>query len=122
VTDIDRSVKFYEKLPGIKEHFRLTGEEGQVWLVYMKVGERQFIELFPGAQGPFERSTNAGFAHICLEVDDIPALYKTLQEEGIKTHRAPEMGLDNAMQVWIDDPDGNPIEFHQFFPDSLQLK
>jgi catechol 2,3-dioxygenase-like lactoylglutathione lyase family enzyme len=122
VTDMDRSLEFYLRLPGVEEQFRLTKDDGAVWLVYLRVAPGQFIELFPRAQGPSDRPTNAGYCHFCLEVDDIQELYRALLESGLTPRGEPKLGADGSWQLWIEDPDGNPIEFHQFTPDSMQLK
>ena len=122
VTDMDRSLEFYLRLPGVEEQFRLTKDDGSVWLVYLRVAPGQFIELFPRAEGPYERPTNAGYSHFCLEVDDIQALYRAFVESGLTPKGEPKLGGDGSWQLWIEDPDGNPIEFHQFTPDSMQVK
>lgn len=122
VTDMDRSIDFYLKIPGVSEQFRLNKDDGSIWLIYLRVGPRQFVELFPRAQGPYERPTNAGYSHFCLEVDDIQAMYEALVANGITPKSEPKLGADGSFQIWIDDPDGNPIEFHQFTEGSLQLK
>ena len=70
VAEIDRSLEFYRKL-GAEETFRLLREDGSLGLVYLRVAGTQFIELFPGANGPHERPSNARYVHMCLEVDDI---------------------------------------------------
>jgi lactoylglutathione lyase len=68
VTDIDRSIEFYCKKLGLKEAFRLNHENGELMLVYLKVAEGQFIELFPGGidKGKDE-DERASFKHLCLE-------------------------------------------------------
>ncbi|MHB0913766.1 MAG: VOC family protein [Armatimonadota bacterium] len=121
VTDLERSLEFYTKIPGIEEHFRLTWEDGRVRLVYLRVGRDQFIELFPRAEQPFARTSNAGLDHFCLEVDDIRAMQDSLAAKGILPTRGPNLGADGAWQFWVQDPDGNFFEFHQFTPDSMQL-
>ena len=121
VTDIDRSLDFYTRIPGVTEQFRLNREDGALWLVYLRVGPRQYVELFPRAEGPYERSTNAGYAHFCLEVDDIQAMHRELTENGIIPDSAPRMGQDGSWQIWIRDPDGNPIEFQELTRESRQL-
>lgn len=121
VTDIERALDFYLKIPGMSEQFRLSKDDGTPWLIYLRVGDRQFVELFPRAEGECERPVNAGYAHMCLEVDDIQEMHRAVVGEGIVPHSEPEMGADGSWQFWINDPDGNPIEFHQFTKDSLQL-
>jgi len=122
VTDIERSLEFYLRMPGVAEKFRLNKEDGSVWLIYLEVGTGQFIELFPKGQGPYQRLVNAGYTHCCLEVDDIYAWHRELIEAGITPKAEPKLGADGSLQLWIEDPDGNPIEFHQFTPDSKQTR
>ncbi len=119
VTDIDRALDFYLRIPGVREHFRLHKEDGSLWLVYLRVADYQFIELFPRASGPYERPTHAGFAHFCMETDDIAALHRELTANGIIPDSEPRMGADGSWQMWIHDPDGNPIEFQQFIEGSM---
>jgi lactoylglutathione lyase len=121
VTDLEKSVEFYSDILGLREQFRLTGEDGTPWLVYLQVAPNQFIELFPGAEGPHQPPRNAGAVHVCLEVDDIQASYRELTERGLIATGEPILGADQSWQFWTSDPDGNPIEFHQFTPDSMQL-
>ena len=121
VTDLEKSVEFYSEILGLREQFRLTGEDGSPWLVYLEIAPHQFIELFPGAEGPHEAPAKSGAVHICLEVDDIQASYRELTERGLTATGEPILGGDQSWQFWTTDPDGNPIEFHQFTPESLQF-
>lgn len=121
VTDLDRSLAFYTDVIGLKEAFRLTREDGRPWLVYVEVAPMQFIELFPGAEGPREELKNSGLVHICLEVEDIQAAARELQSRGAEIVRGPSLGGDGSWQFWVRDPDGNQIEFHQFGAESRQV-
>lgn len=123
VSEMERALAFYCGVLGLKEQFRLTGEQGQVWLVYLKISDRQFIELFPGAGGPHHDAGTAGTVHLCLEVDDIHAAFKELTSRGLvpANGQGPVYAADKAWQFWTNDPDGNPIEFHQFTPESMQV-
>lgn len=121
VTDVEKSVEFYCDVLGLREKFRLTDEEGNPHLVYVQVAEGQFIELFPGAEGANVRAKTSGLVHICLEVEDIQNAFAELAERGLKATGEPKLGGDNSWQFWTTDPDGNPIEFHQFTPESMQL-
>ena len=121
VTDMDKSLDFYCRILGLPEQFRLTREDGGLWLVYLKVAERQFIELFPGAKGSYVRPDTPAMVHICLEVDDIQAAYREFTSRGLVPHKEPILGGDSSWQFWTSDPDGNPVEFHQFTPESKQI-
>jgi lactoylglutathione lyase len=119
VTDIDRSMDFYLRIPGVKEHFRLHKEDGGLWLIYLRIAPYQFVELFPRAQGSYQPPTHAGYSHLCMETDDIHGLYKELVANGVTPDFEPKMGADGSLQIWIHDPDGTPIEFQQFIEGSM---
>ena len=121
VTDLDRSLEFYTKVLGLPEQFRLTNDEGHPWLVYLKITDGQFIELFPTAKGAHVKPEGSAVVHICLQVDDIQEAYRELTSRGLVAQGQPILGADNSWQFWIEDPDGNPIEFHQFTAESMQI-
>ena len=121
VTDIERSIDFYVNVLGLTEQFRLCNEQGKPHLVYIRIADGQFIELFGGATGQHKPSPTAGPVHLCLEVDDIQQAYVTVTSRGGKSlHGKPTFEADYAWQFWTEDPDENPIEFHQFTDESLQ--
>ena len=120
VTDMEKSLRFYRDVLGFRESFRLMRDDGSLHLIYLQVAPGQIIELFPNAEGPSERAKCSGLAHICLEVDDIHESYRELTGRGLAASREPTLGKDRTWQFWTEDPDGTPIEFHQFTPESLQ--
>lgn len=121
VTDLDAALDFYCGKLGFQEHFRLQHDDGQVWLVYLRVSDGQFVELFPKAEAPHQRTSAAGLQHLCFETPDIHELHAHLTGLGASPHSEPKLGADGAWQFWISDPDGMPIEFQQFTPESRQL-
>jgi hypothetical protein len=58
--------------------------------------------------------------HLCLEVEDIPALRTTLIARGIETTKLL-FGIDSSWKMWCKDPDGTPIEFYQSTAQSNQF-
>ena len=121
VADIDRSLAFYRDTLGFAEMMRLNHEDGRLWLVYLHITDSQFIELFPDGEGA--RAPGAGATainHFCLECDDLDVTAAALRSLGVALTVEPKMGLDNNRQCWIEDPDGNRIEFMQMSPDSMQ--
>jgi catechol 2,3-dioxygenase-like lactoylglutathione lyase family enzyme len=114
--DLTRSVAYYEKL-GFQTLFRFT-RRGAEFGVYMKLSEGNFIEIFEDpAMGPV---VNNGLAHFCLETADIDAVIARLTERGIPC-TPKKLGVDNTWQIWLEDPDGNRFEVHQYTPASTQL-
>lgn len=120
VSDMDRALDFYCRGLGLREKFRLTRDDGSIWLVYLQVGPKQFVELFPGASGPREDDGRAGPVHFCLEVDDIQQTYRELLSRDLPMRGEPVLGGDGSWQIWTSDPDGTQIEFHQFTEQSRQ--
>lgn len=121
VTDLNRALAFYTGVLGLPEQFRLTNDRSEPWLAYVRVAGNQFIELFGSATSPNAPTKSAGPVHLCLEVDDIHDAFNHITSKGIQPlHGPPKLEADHAWQFWIADPDGNPIEFHQFTEQSLQ--
>jgi lactoylglutathione lyase len=121
VSDLDSSLAFYRDTLGFAEMMRLYNDTGDTWLVYLRVTDTQFVELFPGGQG--ERAPNAkatAINHICLQVIDVDLAADALRNLGIKLTVEPKVGLDGNRQAWFEDPDGNRIELMQMMPGNMQ--
>lgn len=122
VADIERSLEFYRDRLGFAEMMRLNGDDGSLWLVYLRITDTQFIELFPGGKGEQAPGPDrVAINHFCLECTDIQAAAEALRAAGIALTVEPKMGADNNWQCWIADPDGNRIEFMQMAENAMQL-
>ncbi len=122
VSNLEESLKFYCDILGFKEAFRLYNDQGELWIVYLKISENNFIELFP-YKGELEKGyNNRSFQHLCLLVDDIDKTLDDLSKRGLIINGKPNKGKDGNYQYWLTDPDGNRIELMQIMPDSLQAK
>ena len=122
VRDVQASLDFYVNKLGFAEMFRLE-REGRLWIVYLRVTDDQYIELFPDGVG--ERSAGAtitGINHICLGVDDIDLVIGQLKAAGVKLTADKKMGVDHNFQAWIEDPDGNRLELMQLTDRAMQLE
>jgi len=123
VSDLDRSLEFYVDKLGFPEMMRLYNDAGDTWLVYLRITDTQYLEIFPGAEGDRAPGWNAnGMNHMCLESDDVAALVQELEAAGIPLLMPLKLALDGNWQAWIEDPDGNRIELMQMDPNSLQLQ
>ena len=79
--------------------------------------------LFPGGQGGRAPGRDAtAVNHFCLECDDLDVTAARLRDAGVKLTVESKMGLDGNRQCWIEDPDGNRIEFMQMSPSSMQVE
>jgi catechol 2,3-dioxygenase-like lactoylglutathione lyase family enzyme len=125
VNDLQSSIDFYEKL-GFPEFLRLTEEDGRPWIVYMRVTDEVYLELFPGGDGGRAGDPNiTGVNHLCLTTDDIEATAARLAAVGIPLV-APldpkRRGVDGNRGAWITDPDGNRIEIMEMAPGCAQYE
>lgn len=121
VADLDRSLAFYRDTLGFAEMMRINQEDGQLMLVYLRVTDTQFVELFPRGRGnaaPDEDTTS--MHHVCLQVQSIAETAAHLRKLGVELYRTPKLGLDGNNQCWIKDPDGNRIEFMEMLPGNMQ--
>lgn len=107
VTDLERSIKFYETALGLHESRRKQAEDGSFVLVYMTDGCSGFLlELtwLHDHSEPYELGENE--SHLCLRVDgDYEEVRKFHKEMGCVCFENEQMGL-----YFINDPDDYWIE------------
>jgi lactoylglutathione lyase len=116
--DLQRTLDFYGGALGMRKLFDFT-QKGEVIGFYLKASNATFIEVFRTTD---TNPTSDGhiLSHFCFETDSIEKLRQTLVDHG----HAPDeiiMGADNALQFWIQDPNGLNIEFQQYTEDSSQF-
>ncbi len=115
----EETLDFYTRILGFPKMFELLNDKGELWIVYLRVNDGVFIELFPkSGERPSERSRS--YSHLCLEVDDMDATVAEVTERGAVLDVGINRGKDGNRQAWIKDPEGNRIEFMEMAPDSLQ--
>jgi catechol 2,3-dioxygenase-like lactoylglutathione lyase family enzyme len=113
--DLEGIIKFYCEILGGCIIHEFVNPKGQRYGVFIEVGNRTFLEFFNVDQRP----TDGGLLrHICFEVDNIQQWIEHLKSKGIETE-AHRSRSDKTLQCWIDDPDGNKIEFHAIDQESL---
>jgi catechol 2,3-dioxygenase-like lactoylglutathione lyase family enzyme len=131
VSDIDRSIEFYQKYFGFElerksvfppefieavpqlyrqkkgtySHFAfLRSPDGVVLELF------QFSSMEPAEQPVWNRP---GYHHICLKVDNVIDTYKKMSADGIEFYFEPKIKEDSAeLSHWVffKDPDGNMVE------------
>lgn len=113
VGDIDRSIAFYtERLA-----FRLGMKTGTVFADVVR-GNLRLILSGPGSSGsrPMpdgRRQEPGGWNRILLTVDDLAGEIRRLEQAGVRFRNQTEEG-PGGKQILLEDPDGNPIELHEF--------
>ena len=78
VHDLDKSRAFYKDFLGFAEPYSLTNQDGSVRLTWIKINDRQSIELFPATTNGTDR-----LHHIALETDDAAGMRDYLAARGV---------------------------------------
>jgi lactoylglutathione lyase len=114
--DVDKSLAFYKDLLGYAEPYRLTKGSG-LHLTFLKINERQCIELFPEKEAGTDRLN-----HIALEVDDAEAMRVYLSSRGVKVPEKVGIGRIGNANFNITDPDGHTVEIVQYKPEGWTVR
>ena len=111
ITDIDRSVAFYNAL-GFEEIARMPIRDEAV-NVFMNLpgdGEKPRLELTYNF-GVTSYKLGTGYGHIALTTDDMAATLSRLAEQGITPEREPyRVREGGSLLCFVRDPDGYRIE------------
>ena len=117
VHDLDASRAFYKGLLGFQEPYSLLNTNGTVHLTFIKINDRQFIELFP------ERDTNSDrLNHIAIQTDDAEAMRAYLASRGVKVPDKANKGRIGNLEFNVVDPDGHQVEIVQYLPDGWTVR
>jgi lactoylglutathione lyase len=112
ITDIDRSVAFYNAL-GFKEIGRLPirDEAINVFMNMPDDGDQPRLELTYniGRDEPYDIGT--GYGHIAISTSDLDGALEQLAGQGIEPERAPYSVREGGSRLcFVRDPDGYRIE------------
>jgi lactoylglutathione lyase len=115
ITDIDRSVAFYEKLGfGELTRFELPDGATNVFMGLTDDGARLELTYNPGVAS-YEIGT--GYGHIAVTVDDMDGTLAQLAGEGIEPERPPYTVREGGSRLcFVRDPDDYRIELIEADP------
>jgi len=113
VGDLDRSIRFYTEVLGMKLLRQKDYPDGRFTLAFIGYGEESdntVIELtYNWDTDSYELGT--GYGHIALEVDDVYKATEEISKRGGKVLRdAGPMNAGTTIIAFIEDPDGYPVE------------
>ena len=111
VSDLAKAREFYERL-GFEEAFAMN-QGGSPTEAFLKVNDRQFIELYPQR----EASQAIGFMHVCFESADLAGLNRYYADQGLTPKAVRRAGAGNLLFT-MDGPENQNIEYTQYMPGS----
>jgi lactoylglutathione lyase len=114
--DVEKSLAFYHDFLGYNESFRLKRAGGELHLVFVKISDRQFIEVFPEKEAGTDRLN-----HIALEVEGAEAMRTYLAARGVKVPEKVPVGKIGNANFNITDPDGHTVEIVQYLPSGRSM-
>jgi lactoylglutathione lyase len=117
VHDLDKSRAFYKDFLGFDEPYSLKNPDGSLHLTWIKINDRQTIEIFPEKEANSDR-----LYHIALETDDAYAMRDYLAAHGVKVPDKVGKGKIGNSNYFINDPDGHIVEIVQYQPDGWTIQ
>jgi catechol 2,3-dioxygenase-like lactoylglutathione lyase family enzyme len=117
VKDIEKSRTFYKGFLGFDEPFSLDKPAGGLDLTFIKINDRQWIELFVDREPGSDR-----LHQIAFETDDAEELRAYLASQGVKVPEKVSKGRIGNLNFTVLDPDGHIVEFMQYLPESWTLR
>jgi lactoylglutathione lyase len=109
ITDIDRSVTFYEAL-GFEQRRRMGLPDGatNVFMGMPGGGERLELTYNPGVES---YELGSGYGHIAISAENLDGTLGRLSEHGIAPERPPYTVGDGGPRIaFVRDPDGYRVE------------
>ncbi len=115
VSDMAKARAFYEGFLGYQSPFSIPRKNPLEHLVWIKINDRQSIELFPGSEVSPEADR---LYHIAVETDDAEGMRLYLQSKGVVVPPKTGIGKIGNKNYFVKDPNGNTVEIVEYLPES----
>jgi catechol 2,3-dioxygenase-like lactoylglutathione lyase family enzyme len=118
VKDLARARQFYENFLGFAEPFTLPNPDGSVQIAFVKINDRQYIELFT------DKDRGEGqLNHISIYTDDAARMRDYLRSKSVRpvgnaAGGPVPKGRTGNLNFNVRDPDGHLVEIVEYQPDS----
>ena len=117
VHDMDKARAYYKDFLGYGEPFDLKNADGTLAMTFIKINDRQYLELFPEREAGTDRLN-----HIGVEVDDVEAMRLYLKARGVAVPDNVNKARVGNLSFTVKDPDGHGVEFVQYMPDGWMTR
>src|SRR5882672_5854395 len=114
--DLNKSRAFYKDFLGFDEPYSLTNQDGTLQLTWIKINDRQSIELFPEKEANSDR-----LYHVALETTDAVAMRDYLAACGLVVPAKVGKGKIGNLNYFINDPDDHTVEIVQYQADGWTM-
>ena len=116
VGDLDRSIKFYKDMFGMKELRRWDVPEGKFTNAFVGYGDEdtECVLEFTYNYGVEKYEIGTAYGHIAIGVPDVYGTCEQLRKAGAKISREPgPVKHGTTVIAFVEDPDGYKIEIVQ---------
>jgi len=113
VGDLDRSIKFYKDMFGMKELRRWDVPEGKFTNAFVGYGDEdtECVLEFTYNYGVEKYEIGTAYGHIAIGVPDVYGTCEQLRKAGAKISREPgPVKHGTTVIAFVEDPDGYKIE------------
>jgi PelA/Pel-15E family pectate lyase len=115
---ITQSRAFYKDFLGFAEPYSVNqANSDQLALFFIKINDRQFVEVFPEKTPETER-----FYHFSIETNDAEGMRRYLASKGYKVPGKTPTGKTGNLNYTVKDPNGIGCEFVQYTPTGFTMK
>lgn len=121
VRDFARSREFYKGYLGFDEPYSLTNKDGSINITWIKINDRQTVELFPMTDAT--PAAGDSLYHVALETEDAQAMLDYLASRGVRGPGGKPLpgtvkkGRIGNLNFFTEDPDKHIVEFVQYEAD-----
>jgi lactoylglutathione lyase len=119
VSDMAKARAFYEGFLGYQSPFSIPRKNPGEQLVWIKINDRQSVELFPGSEVAPDADR---LYHIAVETDDAEAMRLYLQSKGVAVPPKTGIGKVGNKNYFVKDPNGNTVEIVEYLPDGWTMR
>ena len=117
VSDLQKARAFYEDFLGYQESYVLKRDDGSERIVFIKINDQQYVELFSENPGP-----DGHLNHVSFLTDSAERMRDYLASRGVKVTDKVGKGRIGNLNFNVVDPDGHTIEIVQYEPDSWTMR
>src|SRR4051794_11517998 len=119
VSDMKKAREFYEGFLGFQSPFSIPRKNPAEQLVWIKINDRQTVELFPGSEVAPDAER---LYHIAVETNDAEAMRVYLKSKGVDVPEKVGVGKIGNKNYFIKDPSGNIVEIVEYMPDGWTMR